>query len=74
MMMRIDQSRIYKFITGNTPIDRQMEAASLLGIRYHAGRGTPPESYCPHFLAAYLFHGLHDIEFPKDWLLPSAGQ
>ena len=26
--------------TGKVPVDRQMEAAKLLGIRYHAGRGT----------------------------------
>ena len=26
--------------TGKEPIDRQMEAAAQIGIRYHAGRGT----------------------------------
>ncbi|MDR3311907.1 MAG: amidohydrolase family protein [Spirochaetaceae bacterium] len=32
--------------TGKSPVDRQMEAARLLGIRYHAGRGcnTLPRS------------------------------
>lgn len=28
------------FKTGKYPVDRQMEAAELLGIRYHAGRGA----------------------------------
>ncbi len=35
-----DHQYCFTKATGNTPIDRQMEAASLLGIRYHAGRGT----------------------------------
>lgn len=26
--------------TGTAPVDRQMEAAAALGVRYHAGRGT----------------------------------
>ena len=35
-----DHQYCYTKATGKTPVDRQMEAASLLGIRYHAGRGT----------------------------------
>ena len=42
-----DHQYCYTDRTGKRPVDRQMEAADLLGIRYHAGRGTntlPPES------------------------------
>ena len=35
-----DHQYCYTTATGDTPVDRQMEAAKLLGIRYHAGRGT----------------------------------
>ena len=35
-----DHQYCYTKATGKTPVDRQMEAARLLGIRYHAGRGT----------------------------------
>ena len=35
-----DHQYCYTDKTGKTPVDRQMEAARLLGIRYHAGRGT----------------------------------
>jgi hydroxyatrazine ethylaminohydrolase len=35
-----DHQYCYTTKTGKTPVDRQMEAAELLGIRYHAGRGT----------------------------------
>lgn len=35
-----DHQYCYTNKTGKTPVDRQMEAAELLGIRYHAGRGT----------------------------------
>lgn len=35
-----DHQYCFTKATGKTPIDRQMEAAKLLGIRYHAGRGT----------------------------------
>ena len=35
-----DHQYCYTRATGNRPVDRQMEAAKLLGIRYHAGRGT----------------------------------
>lgn len=35
-----DHQYCYTTATGKTPVDRQMEAARLLGIRYHAGRGT----------------------------------
>lgn len=35
-----DHQYCYTKTTGKTPVDRQMEAASLLGIRYHAGRGV----------------------------------
>ena len=35
-----DHQYCYTKATGKTPVDRQMEAAKLLGIRYHAGRGT----------------------------------
>nr|WP_130789841.1 amidohydrolase [Lachnoclostridium pacaense] len=35
-----DHQYCYTNKTGKTPVDRQMEAAGLLGIRYHAGRGT----------------------------------
>ncbi len=35
-----DHQYCYTNLTGNSPVDRQMEAADLLGIRYHAGRGT----------------------------------
>ena len=35
-----DHQYCYTSATGKTPVDRQMEAASMLGIRYHAGRGT----------------------------------
>jgi hydroxyatrazine ethylaminohydrolase len=34
-----DHQYCYTQKTGKTPVDRQMEAAALLGIRYHAGRG-----------------------------------
>jgi hydroxyatrazine ethylaminohydrolase len=34
-----DHQYCYTRKTGKSPVDRQMEAASLLGIRYHAGRG-----------------------------------
>ena len=35
-----DHQYCYTRATGKSPVDRQMEAAELLGIRYHAGRGT----------------------------------
>ena len=35
-----DHQYCYTTATGKTPVDRQMEAAKLLGIRYHAGRGV----------------------------------
>lgn len=35
-----DHQYCYTKKTGKEPVDRQMEAAKLLGIRYHAGRGT----------------------------------
>lgn len=35
-----DHQYCYTKATGKTPVDRQMEAAKMLGIRYHAGRGT----------------------------------
>lgn len=35
-----DHQYCYTTSTGKTPVDRQMDAARLLGIRYHAGRGT----------------------------------
>ncbi len=35
-----DHQYCYTTATGKRPVDRQMEAAELLGIRYHAGRGT----------------------------------
>lgn len=35
-----DHQYCYTKKTGKSPVDRQMEAAGLLGIRYHAGRGT----------------------------------
>ncbi len=35
-----DHQYCYTNVTGKTPVDRQMEAAKMLGIRYHAGRGT----------------------------------
>ncbi len=35
-----DHQYCYTKATGKTPVDRQMEAARLLGIRYHAGRGV----------------------------------
>ncbi len=34
-----DHQYCYTKATGKEPVDRQMEAAKLLGIRYHAGRG-----------------------------------
>lgn len=34
-----DQQYLYTAETGKDPIDRQMEAAALMGIRFHAGRG-----------------------------------
>lgn len=34
-----DHQYCYTKATGLSPVDRQMEAAALLGIRYHAGRG-----------------------------------
>lgn len=34
-----DHQYCYTTATGNRPVDRQMEAAASLGIRYHAGRG-----------------------------------
>ena len=41
-----DHQYCYTRKTGKSPVDRQMEAASQLGIRYHAGRGcnTLPRS------------------------------
>ena len=35
-----DHQYCYTQKTGKVSVDRQMEAAKLLGIRYHAGRGT----------------------------------
>jgi hydroxyatrazine ethylaminohydrolase len=35
-----DHQYCYTKATGKAPVDRQMEAAALLGLRYHAGRGT----------------------------------
>ena len=35
-----DHQYCYTKKTGKDPVDRQMEAAKLLGIRYHAGRGS----------------------------------
>lgn len=35
-----DHQYCYTTATGNGPVDEQMKAADLLGIRYHAGRGT----------------------------------
>ncbi len=35
-----DHQYCYTKATGKSPVDRQMEAAQLLGIRYHAGRGV----------------------------------
>lgn len=35
-----DHQYCYTTKTGKDPVDRQMEAAKLLGIRYHAGRGA----------------------------------
>lgn len=35
-----DHQYCYTQKTGKRPVDRQMEAAELLGIRYHAGRGA----------------------------------
>jgi len=35
-----DHQYCYTDTTGKTPVDRQMEAAKMLGIRYHAGRGV----------------------------------
>lgn len=35
-----DHQYCYTKATGKAPVDRQMEAAEMLGIRYHAGRGT----------------------------------
>lgn len=35
-----DHQYCYTTKTGKDPVDRQMEAARALGIRYHAGRGT----------------------------------
>jgi len=35
-----DHQYCYTKATGKSPVDRQMEAAEKLGIRYHAGRGV----------------------------------
>lgn len=35
-----DHQYCYTKASGKSPVDRQMEAAALLGIRYHAGRGV----------------------------------
>ncbi len=35
-----DHQYCYTNVSGKKLVDRQMEAASILGIRYHAGRGT----------------------------------
>ncbi len=35
-----DHQYCYTNATGKRPVDRQMEAAKMIGIRYHAGRGT----------------------------------
>ena len=34
-----DHQYCYTHLTGKAPVDRQMDAASLMGIRYYAGRG-----------------------------------
>lgn len=39
-----DHQYLYTARTGTDPIDRQMEAASLLGMRFHAGRGGSTRS------------------------------
>ena len=42
-----DHQYCYTVKSGKRPVDRQMEAAKLLGIRYHAGRGAntlPPSA------------------------------
>lgn len=39
-----DHQYLYTKDTGYTPIDRQMEAAELLGMRFHAGRGASTRS------------------------------
>ena len=35
-----DHQYCYTKRTGKSPVDRQMEAADMIGIRYHAGRGA----------------------------------
>lgn len=39
-----DHQYLYTNETGMDPVDRQMEAASLLGMRFHAGRGGSTRS------------------------------
>ena len=39
-----DHQYLYTDRTGTEPIDRQMEAAALLGMRFHAGRGGSTRS------------------------------
>ncbi|MEA4942587.1 MAG: amidohydrolase [Oscillibacter sp.] len=72
-----DHQYLYTERTGKEPIDRQMEAAALLGMRFHAGRGGStrsieegsfvPQSMCEttdSFLAdcERLIHRYHDAD------------
>ena len=41
-----DHQYCYTRKTGKSSVDRQMEAAELLGIRYHAGRGLLRNVHC----------------------------
>ena len=39
-----DHQYLYTALTGTDPIDRQLEAAAMLGMRFHAGRGGSTRS------------------------------
>ena len=59
-----DHQYCYTKATGKTPVDRQMEAAKLLGIRYHAGRGTntlPREKGSTMRMHTHLGEGENEI-------------
>ena len=51
-----DHQYCYTTATGKRPVDRQMEAAAQLGIRYSAGRGgnTLPRKRGAQFLRRWL--------------------
>ena len=62
-----DHQYLYTDRTGTEPIDRQIEAASLMGIRFHAGRGGSTRSieegsFVPKAMCGSTDHFLADCE------------